>query len=89
MPCSSDANRRPAPSPTPSSHGFLLVLHIGTRQRGRLEVVEGKHAPLLFLPRVINLDQGEVRIKNRRRRLEELMKGQALSTSVYCCKESI
>ena len=75
---SSNSNRCSAlsPVPAPGFHPFYLVLHISARQRGQLGVVEEKGVPFLFLSRVIDLDQGEVRIKDRWRRTEELRRGQ-------------
>lgn len=42
------SSRCPALSPAPGSHSFPLVLR-QARQRGHLELVEGKKVPFLFL----------------------------------------
>lgn len=74
---SSSSNRCPSLShtPAPSFQSLSLVLMVGARQRGQLEVVEEKETPFP-LPKVVDLNQVEVRIRYRRRRIEEPRRGQ-------------
>lgn len=61
---SSSSNRCPSLShtPAPSFQSLSLVLIVGASQRGQVEVVEEKEA-LFPLPKVEDLNQGEVRIR--------------------------
>lgn len=48
--CSSSSNRRPSlsPTPAPNSQFLSLLLMVGARQRGQLEVVEKKKRLFLY-----------------------------------------